>query len=133
MYLSGLEVYHSLHCLVGILKAFIFTSQLTRWFPQNRLRQAIYIDHYKYIFSRPDDPAFLDHVDHCINHIRQALQCQSDLTPMEWKLEGNKVILKTDTMHTCRDWTKIHEWASSRQTDFDAIESYKNKTLILVD
>ncbi|KAK0387379.1 hypothetical protein NLU13_5691 [Sarocladium strictum] len=68
LYFSGLEVYHALHCL-------------------NRLRQAIYIEDYGYIFDRPGDPPLQHHVDHCINHIRQALQCQADLTPMEWKLE----------------------------------------------
>ncbi|KAI3322300.1 hypothetical protein HD806DRAFT_501649 [Xylariaceae sp. AK1471] len=114
LYFSGLEVYHSLHCL-------------------NRLRQALYPERYSYIFDDPNDPSRLDHIGHCINHIRQALQCHADLTPMEWKLDGSKIILKTDTRHTCRDWDKIHGWASSRQIDFDSIESLRNGSLVIVD
>ncbi|KAH6658596.1 hypothetical protein BKA67DRAFT_514057 [Truncatella angustata] len=79
------------------------------------------------------DPSQEDHIAHCINHIRQALQCHSDLTPMEWRLEGSNVILNTDTRHTCRDWDKIHAWESLRQTRFKDIEAWKNGSLVLVD
>ncbi|KAI1274230.1 hypothetical protein F5Y07DRAFT_401520 [Xylaria sp. FL0933] len=42
-YFSGLDVFHSLHCL-------------------NRLRQAMYPDHYIHIFDKPNDPSRLDHI-----------------------------------------------------------------------
>ncbi|KAF2964095.1 hypothetical protein GQX73_g9468 [Xylaria multiplex] len=113
-YFSGLDVYHSLHCL-------------------NRLRQAIYPDYYVHIFDRPNDPSRVDHIGHCINHIRQSLQCHADLTPMEWKLDGSKVILKTDTPHTCRNFDKIHAWATSHRTQFENIQSWRNATLRIVD
>ncbi|KAI0127131.1 hypothetical protein BJ170DRAFT_708094 [Xylariales sp. AK1849] len=54
LYFTGLEVFHSLHCL-------------------NRLRQALYPDYYK-VFSNPNDPSRENHIAHCINHLRQALQ-----------------------------------------------------------
>ncbi|KAI1169579.1 hypothetical protein F4777DRAFT_203283 [Nemania sp. FL0916] len=114
LYFTGLEVYHSLHCL-------------------NRLRQALYPEHYSYVFDDPNDPSRMDHIGHCVNHIRQALQCHADLTPMEWKQEGLKVILKTETKHTCRNWEKIDAWARSRRTDFDSIEAYNNGSLVIVD
>ncbi|KAI0187049.1 hypothetical protein EV127DRAFT_437226 [Xylaria flabelliformis] len=114
LYFSGLDVYHSLHCL-------------------NRLRQAMYPDYYAHTFDRPNDPSRLDHVGHCINHIRQSLQCHADLTPMEWKLHGNKLILKTDTAHTCRNFDKIHAWTASYRTQFENIQSWRNASLRIVD
>ncbi|KAI1349996.1 hypothetical protein F5Y01DRAFT_316149 [Xylaria sp. FL0043] len=113
-YFSGLDVFHSLHCL-------------------NRLRQAMYPDYYIHTFDKPNDPSRLDHINHCINHIRQSLQCHADLTPMEWQLEGSKVILKTDTPHTCRDFEKIHAWARSHRTRFEEIQSWRNASLRIVD
>ncbi|KAI1125132.1 hypothetical protein F5Y10DRAFT_247725, partial [Nemania abortiva] len=112
-YFSGLDVYHSLHCL-------------------NRLRQAMYPDYYVHVFDHPNDPSRFDHIGHCINHIRQSLQCHADLTPMEWKLVGQNVILKTDTPHTCRNFDKIHEWALSHRTEWEKIESWRNATLRII-
>ncbi|XXG96880.1 hypothetical protein Hte_003171 [Hypoxylon texense] len=77
LYFSGLDVYHSLHCL--------------------------------------------------------ALQCHADLTPMEWNLDGSRIILKTDTRHTCRNFEKIHVWATSHRTKFENIKSWLNGSLTIVD
>ncbi len=72
-------------------------------------------------------------VGHCINHIRQSLQCHADLTPMEWKLDGLKLILKTDTPHTCRNFDRIHAWATSHRTRFESIQSWRNASIRIVD
>ncbi|KAK2007131.1 hypothetical protein LZ32DRAFT_542501 [Colletotrichum eremochloae] len=114
LYFTGLEVFHSLHCL-------------------NRLRQALYPDYYYDVFNNPDDPSREDHIGHCINHLRQAIQCHSDLTPMEWNLVGKKIILNTKTRHTCRDFDRIHEWAAQRQTNLLDIKSVANGSLFIVD
>ncbi|KAI0102728.1 hypothetical protein GGR51DRAFT_526058 [Nemania sp. FL0031] len=115
LFFSGLDVYHSLHCL-------------------NRLRQALYPDYYVHTFSGQNDPSRVDHIGHCINHIRQSLQCHADLTPMEWKLvNSNKLIVKTDTPHTCRNFDKIHAWATSHRTQFENLESWRNATFRIVD
>ncbi|KAK0634153.1 hypothetical protein B0T14DRAFT_508479 [Immersiella caudata] len=114
LYFTGLEVFHSLHCL-------------------NRLRQAFYPDHYKYIFNQPGDPSRHDHIGHCINQLREALQCHADLTPMEWKRVGDKIILNTATEHQCRDFGQIHAWAQQRQTQFFKIPAVMNGSLVVVD
>ncbi|KAI1328867.1 hypothetical protein F5Y16DRAFT_398077 [Xylariaceae sp. FL0255] len=115
LYFSGLDVFHSLHCL-------------------NRLRQAIYPDYYVHAFDSPLSPSRDDHIGHCINHIRQAIQCHSDLTPMEWKLvNSNKLILETETQHTCRNFDKIREWAGLHRTRFWNIESWRNASLQIID
>ncbi|TEA21072.1 Cyclochlorotine biosynthesis protein O [Colletotrichum sidae] len=114
LYLTGLEVFHSLHCL-------------------DRLRQALYPEYYRHVFSNPNNPSREDHIGHCINHLRQAIQCHGDLTPMVWKLAGDKIILSTETRHMCRDFDRIHEWAAQRQTRFEDIEGIRNGSLFLVD
>ena len=52
---------------------------------------------------------------------------------MEWKVVGSKIILKTDTPHTCRDFDKIQAWATSQRTEFENIQSYLNGSLRIVD
>ncbi|KAK4445452.1 hypothetical protein QBC34DRAFT_487277 [Podospora aff. communis PSN243] len=114
LYFTGLEVYHSLHCL-------------------NRLRQALYPDYYKTVFNHTGDPSRQDHIGHCINQLREALQCHADLTPMEWKRVGDKIILNTATEHQCRDFDQIHAWAKERQTQFINIPAILNGSLLVVD
>ncbi|KAK2030364.1 hypothetical protein LX32DRAFT_328132 [Colletotrichum zoysiae] len=113
LYFTGLEVFHSLHCL-------------------NRLRQALYPRYYD-VFNDPNDPSREDHIGHCINHLRQAIQCHGDLTPMEWRRVGKKIILNTETRHTCRDFDRIREWAAQRQTNLENIRSVQNGSLFIVD
>jgi len=62
-YFSGLDVYHSLHCLVCpvILSSLLNVQLLTESY-QNRLRQAIYPDYYTMVFGRPTDPSRDNHI-----------------------------------------------------------------------
>lgn len=46
---------------------------------------------------------------------------------------GDKIILNTDTRHTCRNFESIHSWAIQRKTDLNSIEMVKNGTLTIVD
>jgi len=108
LYFTGLGVFHSLHCL-------------------NRIRQAFYPDYY-HIWENPRQPPRQMHLDHCIDYLRQSIQCHSDLTPMLWNLttvvdpetseEGQKLILTADGQHTCRDFGRIREWAVERKVDW---------------
>ncbi|EGP85705.1 uncharacterized protein MYCGRDRAFT_29302, partial [Zymoseptoria tritici IPO323] len=59
------------------------------------------------------------HTDHCIDLIRQSIQCQSDITlnPTRWwpALGGTgRNFIDTDRPHTCRNFGKIREWAHGR-------------------
>lgn len=112
-FFTGLEVFHSLHCL-------------------NTLRRALYPEVYGHFFTESSGPEMKNHVGHCLNHLRQSIQCHSDLTPMQWERVGNKLILSTKTPHTCRDFDKIHQWAMGRMTDFDGIALVMNGTLEVV-
>jgi hypothetical protein len=54
--------------------------------------------------------------DHCIDFIRQTIQCQADLTPMKWYWSDavNQIVLKRESLHTCRKWDNIQQWAMER-------------------
>lgn len=58
------------------------------------------------------------HIDHCIDSIRQTLMCASDITPMPfaWYLEWEVNFPVFNTLHTCRDFDAIREWALERQS-----------------
>ncbi|KAK2052705.1 hypothetical protein LY76DRAFT_639448 [Colletotrichum caudatum] len=96
MYRTSMDVIHSLHCL-------------------NLLRKGVYADHY---FPPPKrgDFYFL-HMNHCIEHIRQALQCHADLTPLvyswnETEASGTPI---WSSVHTCRNFDKLLAWDLTRR------------------
>lgn len=121
---------------------------------QNRLRQALHPEHYTDVFDIPGDPSRHDHigmrnrvlstqhrtqhadcriVGHCIDHIRQALQCHADLTPMRWKQVGDRVVLEPTAQHTCRNFDQLHGWAQARQTRLREHASIRNGSLFVID
>lgn len=71
--------------------------------------------------SMPDKMSWLTGTDHCINHIRQIIQCHGDLTPLpkvwvevEGAKNGGRKIPDFDQEHTCRDFTTIREWSTRK-------------------
>ncbi|SMR46131.1 unnamed protein product [Zymoseptoria tritici ST99CH_1E4] len=98
-FIVELEVFHQLHCLKWIRDRFWETelaaldSSVLAQFPQRR-----------------------NHTDHCIDYLRQAIKCGSDLTPItfEWISEINGYIAHHSTQHVCRDFGAIYEWAKRR-------------------
>jgi len=95
LYFTGLGVFHSLHCL-------------------NRIRQAFHPEYY-HVFENPFQPPREIHINHCLDHLRQALQCHADLTPMNWARKDDKLILNDKSVHTCRNFHMVHEWAAKRE------------------
>ncbi|KAF3022016.1 hypothetical protein E8E14_012212 [Neopestalotiopsis sp. 37M] len=99
-YSVAVSVLHSLHCI-------------------NAIRIALDVDYYR-------EKGFLDawwkrlHIDHCLNHIRQTVQCHGDLTPIPLipasKNESKKgwITPDFDQYHTCRDFTAIREWSDEK-------------------
>lgn len=99
------DMFHSLHCL-------------------NALRQALDKDYYRKLpeFKAHDVSQFLKqddfdriHMDHCIDRIRQALQCHGDLSPSPmYSWDGFILALGRGSQHTCRKWQPIRDWATNR-------------------
>lgn len=111
------HVRHSLHC-INYLRKVVYD----KWYPTIRHE------------NRPNVPTFWQHAgwssfprdgigtqlmqfpDHCIEILRQTIQCQSDLTPVPhvWS-EGKQMYLAdTSLEHTCRDNEALIEWQSKR-------------------
>jgi hypothetical protein len=70
----------------------------------------------------PDDKDAMDHIDHCVEMIRQSLMCSADITVDVWAWnEGNQMVnVRADNMHTCRDFEAIRQWAIERKApEFD--------------
>lgn len=69
----------------------------------------------------------MQHLDHCIQVLRQAIQCSSDITPMVLARDpvsmGAKWVMAA--RHTCRNFDQIHQWARERTMtepfDYDTI------------
>ncbi|KAF9063608.1 hypothetical protein BDP27DRAFT_1231783, partial [Rhodocollybia butyracea] len=89
-YITSLEVFHQLHCL-------------------NLLRKSLYPEYY------PLTP--VDHLDHCVDTLRQALTCTVDISPLSWKWDERLHITEPQLngTHQCMNFTKIQEWAHHHQ------------------
>lgn len=56
-------------------------------------------------------------LDHCIDHLRQFVQCHSDLTPLTFSwpnYPAGKIVAQWGALHTCRNHTTVVEWAARR-------------------
>ncbi|KAF7548011.1 hypothetical protein G7Z17_g7345 [Cylindrodendrum hubeiense] len=95
-YRAGIQVFHQLHCL-------------------NLLRQDSYKEYYSHhggdIEVEAED--LRGHLDHCIEILRIALMCQSDIGVYTFKyyegFEGHWPDFST--LHTCRNFDAIRDWA----------------------
>ncbi|KAK1634600.1 hypothetical protein BDP81DRAFT_462430 [Colletotrichum phormii] len=107
-YRVGLEVFHQLHCL-------------------NLLRQATYPEYY----SRKEvggDVAvehkdLRGHLNHCIEALRLNLMCEADIGVFTFKmypdlpLEGHWPDFST--LHTCRNFNDVRDWALTHSVTFE--------------
>ncbi|KAF2261377.1 hypothetical protein CC78DRAFT_356142 [Lojkania enalia] len=114
-YIVMLDVFHQLHCL-------------------NIIRRALYPERYHMQMwdghhLRPIDN---EHLEHCVDSIRQLITCHSDISTHYWRWEdwhkhpGSRVY--SQTTHTCRNFEKIQEWAiEHRLRDFDFFTKASNE------
>jgi hypothetical protein len=57
------------------------------------------------------------HVDHCIDQLRQAIQCHSDMTPaplFSVQTLRENTFLGHSVTHTCRDFEAVQRWKYER-------------------
>lgn len=71
----------------------------------------------------PDDELTgIEHLEHCIDALRQSLMCSADVTPIPWKWreEDHEAKAVAEIAHTCRNFEDIRVWAKENQVkDFD--------------
>ncbi|KAH8713751.1 Cyclochlorotine biosynthesis protein O [Beauveria bassiana] len=91
-----LDVFHQLHCL-------------------NMLRKLVYPDAYPtdLLSGSEEAEGNVFHLEHCYEQLRQSLQCASDLATITWQWSRKRkgFVGNVHTMHTCRNFDKIHEWS----------------------
>ncbi|KAF3809449.1 hypothetical protein GCG54_00012730 [Colletotrichum gloeosporioides] len=90
---ASLEVMHTVHCL-------------------DHIRRAFYPD----IYPNKNPIHGTKHRDHCIEHLRQIILCNSDLTPIPsiFYIGVEDNYINSDRPHTCRNFQKIRDFVSDR-------------------
>lgn len=65
--------------------------------------------------------------EHCIDSLRLSLMCTADTTliPVQWSSHRKWIMPKFETVHTCRDYSAIKEWATERDS-VDAEKYHEN-------
>ena len=101
---------HSLHCL-------------------NAIRKALDPEYYKVhdMHQLPEELQNM-HVVHCIEQLRQTLQCAGDLTPVPLRPYGHGAhidLIGTPMAHTCRDWNAFRQWYTDKGTELGTLGSMK--------
>ncbi|VUC29060.1 unnamed protein product [Clonostachys rosea] len=99
-YMVQLDVFHQLHCL-------------------NLMRKLVYPSVFNLDLTSGSEEAEenLDHFEHCYDSLRQALQCNADLSTIyyEWVPERNRLVGNLATTHTCKNYDSIIQWARDHQ------------------
>ncbi|KAF7974276.1 hypothetical protein HWV62_13074 [Athelia sp. TMB] len=84
----------------------------------NLIRKSIWPEHYPEVqearYTPLEGGGAFDHVDHCLNAIRESLTCNADLTPVTWHWNERDQISKFDfdAIHTCVSWEAVHAWTA---------------------
>ena len=79
-YVAALDVFHSLHCLVGdALNHYLFlrSNECLHRDIQNKIRKALDPAYYPEMNIKVNDKAE-EHISHCVDWLRQQLMCHSD-------------------------------------------------------
>jgi hypothetical protein len=111
-YVVSLNVFHQLHCLVSLQFLTIFSLATSKniWNLQNMVRKRLYSTQ---AYAADDELMGIEHIEHCIDALRQSLMCSADITPLPWTWveEDNESKEVATVAHTCRDFEKIRGWA----------------------
>ena len=94
----GPDVLHTLHCLNAVRKLLDSPYYYNHTFDQHNRARRI-------------------HIDHCLNHVRQVVQCHMDLTPVRTLYfdEMNTEVGDFDQVHMCRDFSRLHRYMAERE------------------
>ncbi|EGE02324.1 hypothetical protein TEQG_01362 [Trichophyton equinum CBS 127.97] len=95
-HLAKLAVFHQLHCL-------------------DYVRRYVHREHYR-IDDSNATVSGIDHADHCIDMIRQALSCSADPTLITFSQKSPFAEVEADfsATHACTNFEKVHDWAKDQ-------------------
>jgi hypothetical protein len=82
---------------------------------QNQIRKRLYV-------TEVDEEDLLtntEHVEHCIDALRQSLMCSADITPLPWMWveEDQQAKVFAEVLHQCRDFSLIQKWGMEHHLD----------------
>jgi hypothetical protein len=103
-----LNVFHELHCLDNIRKAFYYFLD-----PKFNMTHNPYSLHhgdiYEAIMDLGGKVKGIVHLDHCIDTIRQSMICNADITPnvYQWSEEAGELRARATVVHECKDFDKV--------------------------
>jgi len=72
-------------------------------------------------------------IAHCLDQIRQVIQCQSDLSPVpvhvekEIRINKSPIYIATGATHTCRRFEKVQDWLKSRAAHYGSIGEFEGE------
>ncbi|KAK4198252.1 hypothetical protein QBC40DRAFT_331805 [Triangularia verruculosa] len=77
-----------------------------------------------------DDLMGIEHIDHCIDMLRQSLMCASDVPPITFsrKTLQDKMQGVAEVIHTCRNFPAVQKWAWDRR-----VRNEIDKTTVVQD
>ncbi|PVH84638.1 hypothetical protein DL98DRAFT_568732 [Cadophora sp. DSE1049] len=107
---TTINVYHHLHCLRAI-KRYIYAPYYHPEVPLENIRTE----------------GYSDHIDHCVDLLRETIMCQPDfsLATFEWEgAEPRSVVQNGKTTHQCVDWPYFENWAKGRALDVQMVLDY---------
>lgn len=85
---------------------------------KNMVRNGLYGD---VDWTNQDDRIGIEHLDHCIDVLRQNLLCNADITPLSFTRDrrDGKAKEVAEVIHSCRDFERIKLWALDHQMQMD--------------
>ncbi|KAF2107808.1 hypothetical protein BDV96DRAFT_606088 [Lophiotrema nucula] len=99
-YAASLAVFHGLHCV-------------------KRFHHWVHRDAYYPDLNDHDKDKLLFHTEHCVDWLRQYVQCNADTTviPFYWGSEQPIPLAIDKNKHQCMVWEPLEEWAAERSFD----------------
>lgn len=88
------------------------------------LRKSLWPEYYPRA-TRFNETTNFGHLDHCVESLRQSLICSSDVSPIvyRWSDRFSKNLAKLNTVHSCRNFEDVRDWAFGRWVEEVTVES----------
>ncbi len=121
-YRAAIEVFHQLHCL-NLLRQFTFKDYYVNDGGDISTGDEDVRHHVGRCAPAPVQGEANTQADHCIETLRMNLMCQSDIGVFTFKiypeLGDDDPWPEFSTLHTCRNFDGIRDWARGRAVTMD--------------
>lgn len=103
-------------------------DSLTNIHIQNQIRMALNPEHYNH-HGMPVETG-TSHTAHCLEAIRQHVQCygSTTLVPTKWMETAERQYIDSNQEHVCRDFTYLRDFVRRRAADGD-LYVHRDKSL----